>query len=417
MPGKMIQALKQTQTMNPVIMIDEVDKMGISFQGDPASALLEVLDPEQNKEFQDHYLDVPSDLSNVLFIVTANILDTIPEPLKDRMEVMRLSGYIQEEKIEIAKKYLIPKNRKKMGLVLKDISFKKEAIAEIIEGYAREAGVRSLENNIKKILRKVALQKAKGKEKLKKLEKDSKKRILEKRMIDKQDIKEFIGKPIFTSEVYYEQTPIGVATGMAWTALGGVTIYVETRKAYSEKTEMRLTGQAGDVMKESSQIAWSFLASKIKDYAPDKTFFEKSVVHMHIPEGATKKDGPSAGITMVSALLSLIMEKPVNASLAMTGEITLTGRILSIGGVKEKLIAARRAKIKNLIFPKENLRDYDELPEYLKEGLKVHFVEHYDEVYKIAFGKNDEKLGRTKQKKVYKPATTRKKSRRDKKTK
>lgn len=409
MPGKMIQALKQTQTMNPVIMIDEVDKMGVSFQGDPASALLEVLDPEQNKEFQDHYLDVPCDLSNVLFIVTANILDTIPEPLKDRMEVMRLSGYIQAEKIEIAKKYLIPKNRKKMGLTASDVVFKKDAISEIIEGYAREAGVRSLENNIKKILRKVALQKAKDKER----RKESAKQIIEK-----NNLKDFIGKPIFLSDVYYEKTPVGVATGMAWTALGGVTLYVEARKAFAEKTEMKLTGQAGDVMKESAQIAWSYLASKIKDYAPEKVFFEKSFVHMHIPEGATPKDGPSAGITMVTALLSLILDKPVNDSLAMTGEITLTGRILPIGGLKEKLIAARRSKIKNLIFPKGNLRDYDELPDYLKKGLNIHFVEHYDEVFKIAFGKKDgKKLGKRMFKEVDKSGSVRTKDTGNKKAK
>ncbi len=391
MPGKMIQALKQTQTMNPVIMIDEVDKMGISFQGDPAAALLEVLDPEQNKEFQDHYLDVPSDLSDILFIVTANILDTIPAPLKDRMEIMRLSGYINAEKVQIAKKYLIPKNRKKMGLVASDILFKKDSISEIIEGYAREAGVRSLENNLQKILRKVALRKAKEKEKGKKFK---------KQIIDKSNLKDFIGKPLFVSDVYYKKIPIGVATGMAWTALGGTILYIETRKAYSEKTQMKLTGQAGDVMKESSQIAWSYLASMVEKYSSKKEFFEKTIVHMHIPEGATPKDGPSAGITMVTALLSLLIDKPVKESLAMTGEITLTGMVLPIGGLKEKLIAARRSKIKNLIFPKGNVRDYDELPSYLKEGLKINFVEHYDEVYKIAFEKKDDKFRKPTSKKM-----------------
>jgi len=402
MPGKMIQALKLTQKMNPVIMIDEIDKMGISFQGDPASALLEVLDPEQNKEFQDHYLDVPTDLSNVLFIVTANILDTIPEPLKDRMEVMRLSGYIQAEKVEIAKRYLIPKNRKKMGLIPTDILFKKDSIAEIVEGYAREAGVRSLENNLKKILRKVALGKARSKER----GKQNKKQV-----IDKNNIKDFLKKPIFTSEVYYEKTPIGVATGLAWTALGGVTLYIETRKSFSEKTEMKLTGQAGDVMKESSQIAWSYLASSVDKYTPNNTFFKKAVVHMHIPEGATPKDGPSAGITMVTALLSLLLDEPIKENHAMTGEITLTGRVLPIGGLKEKLIAARRAKISTLIFPKENIRDYDELPKYLKEGLKIYFVEQYYEVYKIAFGKKHEKkLGKRKPKKDTRARVSRKKS-------
>jgi ATP-dependent Lon protease len=399
MPGKMIQALKQTQTMNPVIMIDEVDKMGASYQGDPASALLEVLDPEQNKEFNDHYLDVPTDLSNILFIVTANVLDTIPEPLKDRMEIMRLSGYIQKEKIEIAKKYLIPKGRKQTGLLSTDILLKKDAIAEIIEGYARESGVRSLENNIKKIMRQVALKKAKEKEKGKKLE---------KQIIEKSNIKEYLKKPIFISEVYYEKMPIGVVTGLAWTALGGVTIYIETSKSFSEKTQMKLTGQAGDVMKESSQIAWSFLASQKDKYAPNKSFFEKSIVHMHIPEGATPKDGPSAGITMVTALLSLLKEQSVKDSIAMTGEITLTGKVLTIGGLKEKLIAARRAKIKTLIFPKGNIRDYDELPKYLKEGLSVYFVEHYDEVFKIAFEKNGQTKTKTARKDSRSKATEKK---------
>jgi len=408
MPGKMIQALKQTQTMNPVIMIDEVDKMGVSYQGDPASALLEVLDPEQNKEFQDHYLDVPSDLSNVLFIVTANILDTIPEPLKDRMEVMRLSGYIQAEKIEIAKKYLIPKNRKKMGLSTSDVLFKKEAISEIIEGYAREAGVRSLENNIKKILRKLALQKAKEQEKKKKIK---------QQILDKVNIKDFLGKPLFISEAYYEKTPIGVATGMAWTSLGGVVLYVEAKSAASEKTEMKLTGQAGEVMKESSQIAWSYVASNLIRYAPEKTFFKKQVVHIHIPEGATPKDGPSAGITMVTALMSILLDEPILPRLAMTGEITLTGRILPIGGLKEKLIAARRAKIEHLIFPKANLRDYEELPAYLKKGLNVHFVDHYDEVFKIAFKKDEKKLGKRKSKKINKTAVFASKSSKIKKRK
>jgi ATP-dependent Lon protease len=392
MPGKMIQALKQTQAINPVIMIDEIDKMGMSYQGDPASALLEVLDPEQNKEFQDHYLDVPTDLSNILFIVTANVLDTIPEPLKDRMEVMRLAGYIEAEKIEIAKKYLIPKNRKKVGLGAADVVFKKDAISEIIEGYAREAGVRSLENNIKKILRKVALLKAKDIEKRKKFSIQN---------IEKKNLCDYLGKPIFISEAYYEKLPVGVAIGLAWTALGGVILYIESRKAFSEKTEMKLTGQAGDVMKESAQIAWSYLASSINHYAPGKNFFEKSAVHVHIPEGATKKDGPSAGITMVTSLLSLLLDRPIKEKLAMTGEITLTGRVLPIGGLKEKLIAARRANITSLIFPKANLRDYDELPDYLKKGLKIYFVDHYEEVFKIAFGNiNEKKLAARKPKKA-----------------
>ena len=377
MPGKMVQALKYSQTMNPVIMLDEVDKMGASYHGDPASALLEVLDPEQNKDFLDHYLDVHCDLSNVLFIVTANVLDSIPEPLKDRMEILRLSGYIQAEKIEIATKYLIPRNRKLMGLEARDISFTKGALAQIINGYAREAGVRNLENNIKKIMRKVAVKIARGSEK-----KSSQAIISEKNLTD------YLGKPIFTSDRFYNVNPVGVTTGLAWTSMGGATLYIESVKYPAEKTEMKLTGQAGDVMKESAQIAWTYLQSSVHRYAPKIPFFEKSQVHIHIPEGATPKDGPSAGITMVTSLISLLMDVPVLENLGMTGELTLTGRVLPIGGLKEKLIAARRSGLNVLIFPKENVRDYDELPDFLKKGLEVHFVNHYDEVFNIAFPKH-----------------------------
>lgn len=378
MPGKLVQALKYTQTMNPVIMLDEVDKMGMSYQGDPAAALLEVLDPEQNREFVDHYLDVPCDLSNVLFIVTANVLDTIPEPLKDRMEMLRLSGYIQAEKIEIAKKYLVPRNRKNTGLKASDVNFTKGALAQIINGYAREAGVRTLENNIKKILRKVAVKYARLADRKEKVRRP-------KTLITEKNLTEYLGKPIFISDRYYEQNPVGVCTGLAWTSMGGATLYIEVIEYPSEKTEMKLTGQAGDVMKESAQIAWSYARSRSGEYAPGIPFFEKEQVHIHIPEGATPKDGPSAGITMVTALLSLLLKKPVRSNLGMTGELTLTGRVLPIGGLKEKLIAARRSKLNVLIFPKENLRDFDELPDYLKKGLEVHFVEYYDEVFKIAF--------------------------------
>lgn len=377
MPGKLVQALKQCQTMNPVIMIDEIDKMGMSYHGDPASALLEVLDPEQNRDFLDHYLDVRVDLSNVLFIVTANILDTIPEPLLDRMEILRLSGYIQEEKIEIAKKYLIPRNRKLMGLSLKQVSFTLDALRTIINGYAREAGVRSLENYIKKILRKVALDIVKTKE--------SGKRKLKDLSVTKNNLVHYLGKPIFMSDRFYTRTPVGVATGLAWTSHGGATLYIETIKVASERTDMQLTGQAGDVMKESSQIAWSYLHSAIHKYAPGHTFFEKSQVHIHIPEGATPKDGPSAGITMVAALLSLLLDTPILDNLGMTGELTLTGRILAVGGIREKLIAARRSGLTVLIFPQDNQRDYDELPDYLKKGITVHFVDHFDEVFPLAF--------------------------------
>lgn len=374
MPGKLVQALKTCETMNPVIMLDEVDKMGSSYHGDPASALLEVLDPEQNKDFLDHYLDVRCDLSDVLFIVTANVLDTIPDALKDRMDILRLSGYIQQEKIEIAKKYLIPKNRKEMGLTGAQISFSQDALKEIIDGYARESGVRNLENLIKKVMRKIAL-------KVVKETKDI------PTTITPSNLKEFLGKPMFTTDRFYEKPPIGVSTGLAWTAMGGATLYIEAIKTPSDKTEMKLTGQAGNVMKESSEIAWSYLESAVKKYAPKSSFFEKSKIHIHIPEGATPKDGPSAGVTMVTALLSLLLKKPVKQNLGMTGELTLTGCILPIGGVKEKVVAARRSKLKTLIFPKGNLRDFDELPAYIKTGIDFHFVEHYDEIFPIAFNK------------------------------
>jgi ATP-dependent Lon protease len=394
MPGKMIQALKFCKTMNPVIMLDEVDKIGSSYQGDPASALLEVLDPEQNKDFLDHYLDVRCDLSDVLFIVTANVLDSIPEPLKDRMDIMRLSGYIMEEKIEIAKKYLIPRNRKLIGLMAKEISFSKEAISQIIEGYAREAGVRGFENQIKKIMRKVALEIVRERAALsKKTKKKDDKAPAVKRQITPKTLEKYLGKPVFLSEMFYKTNPVGVCTGLAWTAMGGATLYIESIKVPSEKTTMKLTGQAGSVMKESSEIAWSFLHSAIHRYAPGYTFFEKSQVHMHIPEGATPKDGPSAGITMVTSLLSLLTNTPVIDKLGMTGELTLTGRVLPIGGVKEKLVAARRSGLTTIIFPKENVGDYEKLPNHLKEGIKVHFVEDYEEVYHIAFPHMVETVG------------------------
>lgn len=390
MPGKLIQALKHCQTMNPVIMLDEVDKMGSSYQGDPASALLEVLDPEQNVEFLDHYLDVRCNLSDVLFIVTANVLDTIPEPLKDRMDILRLSGYILQEKVEIATKYLIPRNRKAMGIKAKQITFSKEILRSIINGYAREAGVRGLENLIKKIMRKIAMKIVQEQERAAKEAKRSKGKAL-KSLPEPQfrlttaSITEYLGKPIFTSDRFYVRTPVGVCMGLAWTALGGATLYVEAIKVSGEKSEMKLTGQAGQVMKESSEIAWSYLHSALHKYAPGYTFFEKTQVHIHIPEGATPKDGPSAGITMVTALLSLLTDTPVLDNLGMTGELTLTGRILAIGGVKEKIIAARRSGLKILIFPKDNVRDYDELSDSIKKGIAIHFVEHYDEVYRIAF--------------------------------
>jgi ATP-dependent Lon protease len=314
--------------------------------------------------------------------VTANVLDTIPKPLKDRMDILRLSGYIMEEKIKIAQKYLIPRNRKLMGLKSQDLDFSVSALKEMINGYAREAGVRSLENNVKKIMRKVAVKVVREEESAAKKKKKPKH---EEHHLTNKSLEKYLGKPIFTSDRYYPRTPIGVCMGLAWTSMGGATLYVESVRFPAEKTEMKLTGQAGDVMKESSQIAWSYLQSTFDKYAPGKAFFEKSQIHIHIPEGATPKDGPSAGVTMLTSLVSLLRNQPILQDLGMTGELTLTGKVLPIGGVKEKVIAARRSGVKVLIFPKENKRDFDELPPYVKKGLVVHFVDNYDEVFNVAF--------------------------------
>lgn len=365
MPGKFIQAMKTAATSNPVIMLDEIDKIGASFRGDPASALLEVLDPEQNSNFRDHYLDVPFDLSNVLFVVTANRTDTIPLPLLDRMEVIRLSGYILEQKVEIARRYLIPKAIRNHGLNRTQIRIHKAALVAMIDGYAREAGVRSLENVIRKIARKAALE----------LSEDSKKRIT----VTRRDVESYLGKPIHTAEELADHAP-GVVTGLAWTSLGGATLQVEATAVASQRKGFKQTGQLGDVMIESSEIAYSYVMARLEDLAIDPDFFDKHFVHLHVPAGSIPKDGPSAGITMAAALISLIKGKPTRQGLAMTGELTLTGRVLPIGGVKEKVIAARRAGLKTLIFPEGNRKDYEELPPYLRKDLKVEFAAHFDDV-------------------------------------
>ena len=380
MPGKFIQALKTAGTANPVLMLDEIDKIGASFQGDPASALLEVLDPEQNFSFRDHYLDVPFDLSNVLFIATANQLDTIPRPLLDRMEVIRLSGYILEEKLEIAKRYLIPKALKNHGLKARQVSIRKAALVKIIDGYAREAGVRNLENQIKKIMRRAAMSFAEGKQ-------------TEAIVIGPQEVEAFLEKPVFTVEEIFEGTP-GVVTGLAWTSLGGATLQIEATAMPSKGKGFKQTGQLGSVMVESSEIAYSYVMAHLRDYGVAEDYFDNHFVHLHVPAGATPKDGPSAGVTMTTALLSMLLGKPVIKKLGMTGELTLTGHVLPIGGVKEKTIAARRAGLKTLIFPEENRKDFEELPEYLKEGLTVHFAGAYPDVYRMAFGATAKKRGR-----------------------
>ncbi|MCH9621291.1 MAG: Lon protease [Chlamydiia bacterium] len=385
MPGKILQALKSTKSSNPVIMLDEIDKLGQSYQGDPASALLEVLDPEQNTDFLDHYLDCRFDLSNILFIMTANSLDTIPSALLDRFEVLRLSGYIKEEKMKIASKYLIKKNRDQVGLKALDVSFKADALHKMIDGYCREAGVRQLEKSINKVLRKVAA------DKVKKMEKKTYKKV--KVEVSEKNIEKFLGKPKFTSERFYkEDSHKGVVTGLAWTEYGGSILYIEAI-TNPGKERLRLTGNVGDVMNESSSIALSYVYSQKNTLLPKDFSSEDKEIHIHVPEGATPKDGPSAGIAMATAIISLLTDKPVPDSLAMTGEITLTGKVLPIGGVKEKVIAAKRENITKIIMPKKNKRDFDELPAHIKKGVDMYFVENYKEVYQLIFGGRRKRLG------------------------
>lgn len=370
MPGKFVQALKSAGSANPVLMLDEIDKVGASFQGDPASALLEVLDPEQNSTFRDHYLDVPFDLSNILFVATANQLDTIPPALLDRMEIIRLSGYILAEKIEISRRYLIPKALKNHGLKKGQVEIRPPALEALIDNYAREAGVRTLENRIKKIMRKAAMAFATGHK--------------GKIVITADDIETYLGKPVFTADEVFEGIS-GVVTGLAWTSMGGATLQIEATAVPSQNKGFKQTGQLGNVMVESSEIAYSYLMAHLADYGIVSDFFDKHFVHLHVPAGATPKDGPSAGVTMTTALLSMITGKAVRRKLGMTGELTLTGRVLPIGGVKEKTIAARRAGLSTLIFPEGNRKDFEELPDYLREGIAVHFAREYHDVYKVAF--------------------------------
>jgi ATP-dependent Lon protease len=370
MPGKFVQALKTAGTSNPVIMLDEIDKIGASFHGDPASALLEVLDPEQNMAFRDHYLDVPYDLSNVLFVTTANQLDTIPGPLLDRMEVIRLSGYILEEKLEIARRYLIPKSIRQHGLPEKRVTVQKEALVFMIDRYAREAGVRNLEKQIRKIMRKAALQ----------FSDDAEHHV----NVTRKNLESFLGKRIFSDEELLAIRP-GVVTGLAWTSMGGATLQIEATAVLSKQKGFKHTGHLGDVMVESSYIAYSYVMAHLEELSASRDFFDEHFVHLHVPAGATPKDGPSAGITMATALVSMITGKTVGKDLAMTGELTLTGRVLPIGGVKEKVIAARRAGLKTLIFPEGNRKDVEELPDYLRNRLAFHFAGDFEQVTKVAF--------------------------------
>ena len=371
MPGKLIQSLKRTGSSNPVIMLDEIDKIGKSFNGDPASALLEVLDPEQNRDFLDHYLDLRYDLSNILFVTTANTLDTIPSALLDRMEVIHLSGYILEEKREIAKRYLIPRQREEHGLTQEEVVFEDDGINFIIDRYAREAGVRNLEKQIKKVMRRVTRRLAEGQTELIHMTPDT--------------VEDFLGKPIFSTEELYSRDTPGVTLGLAWTSMGGATLYIEAMGIVSRGPGMRQTGQLGKVMEESSIIAYSFIRGLLSGGGRSK-YFDTHQIHLHVPAGATPKDGPSAGITMALALYSLACARPVRRGLAMTGELTLTGKVLPIGGVKEKTIAARRVGIQELIFPIENKKDFDELPDHVKSGVKVHFVDYFEDVLSVVYG-------------------------------
>lgn len=367
MPGKIIQALKVVKSSSPVLMLDEIDKLGISYQGDPASALLEVLDPEQNSSFRDHFLDVPFNLSNVSFITTANTLDSIPGPLLDRMEVIRLSGYILEEKVKIAQKYIIPRAISEMGLTRKNAAkLTVKGLKELIDGYSREAGVRSLEKNIKKIYRKNATA------------------IVEKRgfdeKIEEDSLKKLLGPKVFRKHEDTRTDFAGVAVGLAWTSMGGATLLIET-SSVPGKGKLRLTGSLGKVMNESAEIALTY----VKSLLGDAGYWNRHDIHIHVPDGATPKDGPSAGITITTALLSLHRNRPIKKGFAMTGEIRLTGQVLPIGGLKEKVIAARRVGIKKIIFPADNRRDWDELPDILKKGIKIHPVENYSEIEELLF--------------------------------
>jgi ATP-dependent Lon protease len=369
MPGKFIQALKDVKVENPVIMLDEIDKLGQSFQGDPASALLEVLDPEQNSAFLDHYLDLRVDLSKVLFVCTANQLDTIPGPLLDRMEVIRLAGYIAEEKLAIAKNHLWPKLLAKHGAKRSQIRINDAALKYVINAYCREAGVRNLEKQLSRLIRKAIMEL---------LERD-----LARLSISKAQIETFLGKPPFSDDK--PMRGVGVVTGLAWTSMGGATLSIEANKIHSLNRGFKYTGRLGEVMRESAEIAYSYIMGHLPEFGGDAKFFDETLVHLHVPEGATPKDGPSAGVTMASALLSLALGRAVTDKVAMTGELSLTGSVLPVGGIREKVIAARRVKVNRLFLPKANQKDFEELPEYLQEGLDVTFVDHFTQIYGSLF--------------------------------
>mmetsp|Transcript_19232 Transcript_19232/g.35950 ORF Transcript_19232/g.35950 Transcript_19232/m.35950 type:complete len:1074 (+) Transcript_19232:206-3427(+) len=445
MPGKIIQCLKSTESTNPLILIDEIDKLGKDFRGDPASALLEVLDPNQNATFRDHFIDAPVDISKVLFVTTANEIDRIPGPLLDRMEVIRLSGYDVPEKLKIAQQYLVPKSMVSSGLMVKEsleeekldnddgekeeadteksekeeseskkseytepvyrlaekvpesLSINDSALESLVRWYCREAGVRNLAQKIDKITRLLSLQVVAEEEGAKLTEKSS--RQSDTWEVSEENLHHYVGKPIFTSDRLYEKDPLphGIVMGLAWTSMGGTALYIETqgiKRGLDHEGKRRgggtlkATGQLGDVMKESTQIAYTVARARLADVAPDNDFFDVTDIHMHVPEGATPKDGPSAGITMVTAMLSLALDRPIKSDLAMTGEVSLTGKVLPVGGIKEKVMAARRAGIKTIVLPEDCRRDFDELPDYLKDGITSNYASDYSSVFDVAFGKD-----------------------------
>gem|GEM_PF-17823 len=371
MPGKLVQSLKRTGSANPVVLIDEIDKINASYQGDPAAALLEVLDPEQNKEFLDHYLDIRFDFSKILFVTTANSLDSIPAPLLDRMEIIKLSGYVLEEKLEIAKRHLLPTQLTEHGLTSKDLKISDRIWTILIDQYAREAGVRSLEGLIRKMCRKTARKQVEGQ--------------TGTLVVDEAVLRDFLGLAPFTGGELFNTGVPGVALGLAWTSMGGSTLYMEATSVEHAGGGFKTTGRLGETMQESAQIAYTIARKIYGESHPDKAeFLAKNQIHLHVPEGATPKDGPSAGITMTLALMSLFEGKAVKENLAMTGEVTLTGKVLPIGGVREKVIAAKRLKVRELILPKANQRDFDKLPEYIRKGVQVHYADWFSDVLTIA---------------------------------
>ena len=372
LPGRIIQGIKDAGTKNPVFMLDEIDKVGADFRGDPSSALLEALDPEQNNMFSDHYLEVAFDLSDVMFVTTANVLDTIPPALRDRLEIIHFAGYTQEEKFRIAKNFLMKKQMEAHGLSAARVEFSDDALRFIADHYTREAGVRALERQIASILRKVAKQVAEGKK--------------EKVVVEKKNVTKFLGAAKFNATIVEKNDEVGMSTGLAWTEAGGDILFIEVA-LMPGKGQLILTGQLGDVMKESCQAAMSYIRARAKALGLDEKFYQKLDVHVHVPEGAVPKDGPSAGIAITTAITSALTRIAVNRKVGMTGEITLRGRVLEIGGVKEKVIAAHRAGLKTIILPKDNKKDLEDVPKEVLKDLKFVFVEHMDEVLDIALTK------------------------------